>query len=101
MLRRAVKRSEITATEDGRGPLLESAIALLTAASVIGGFFAERRASEVAQLVTSNVDLGVGNCVVNIRAVRQNTDRVAVGQLASLAAIPFWGNACPVRLAAE
>ena len=66
MLRRSIERGELTDSKDGLGPLLGSAVALGTAASVSVGFFALRRASEVAELATSDVELGSDKDVAKI-----------------------------------
>ena len=55
--RHAIVRGERSGPKDGPGPHLESAVALRAAASVTVGFFAVRRASEVPQVVTSNMNL--------------------------------------------
>ena len=58
-------------SENGLGELLESAAALRTK---VVGLFAVRRASEVAQKVTRDVNSGVGKGAAYIRMARQKND---------------------------
>ena len=84
MLRRAIGRGELTDAKDGLGSLLEGPVALRAAASVAVGCFAVRGASNVAQMVRSDVFLDISKGVVNIREVRKTNGQVGVGQLAVL-----------------
>ena len=51
--------------------------------------------------MTRDVAVDQNTVVVDIRAVRRKGDRSGVGQLASLAAVPAWGGACPARIISE
>ena len=79
---------------------MRHAVALCPAASISAGFFGVRRASEVTQLATNDVDLDLGKGVVNIRAVRQKNDQVGASRLVCQVAIPARGDARPVHIIA-
>ena len=62
-LRGATDRGELADSKIGLGSSMRHAVALCPAASTSAGFFGVRRASEVNQLATNDVDLDLGNAV--------------------------------------
>ena len=110
-LRGAIARGELTHSKGGLGSFLKHAVALRTAAvspscqagcaplarSLPSRAVAVRRASEVAQLVTNDVDRDTDRWVAIMRAANQKNVQVGEGQLAFPVAIPARGDACPMH----
>ena len=64
-------------------------------ASIAVGFSAVRRSSDVAQLVTSNVEVSNSDGAARIRVANQENDQLGVGQPAYLASLRTWGVRVP------
>ena len=100
-LRQAVGGPDLAPGGVGLGQMLPHAMALRGAVSVSLAFFGVRRASEIAALRVKDVrvDLTGGLLVMDVR--QQKNDQFGVGQISRVVALPAWGDACPVRLAAD
>ena len=99
--RRAIEGGELAGLKGGLGRSLKSTVSLRTPGSVVVGCFAARRAFDVAQRATSDVDLHMDEGVVSIRVLPKKDNQVGAGQLALLVAIPVWSAARPVCAVAE
>ena len=83
------------------GSTVEGAVALRCTVSVASAFFVVRRASEIAALTTSDVEVDVPAGVVRLKIRAQRNDQLGVGRLAHVVALPDWGGEYPVRLLAD
>ena len=100
-LRHAAGGSDLPPGSSGLGPTVEEALALRRAVSVALASFGVRRASEIAALTTSGVEVDLPAGVVELRIRTQKDDPLGVGQLAHMVALPDWRGACPARLLAD
>ena len=82
---------DLSDSNGGLGPFSEHAAAVRTAASTKSASFGVRRATEVAHLLTSDMDVDLPSGVVSTKVVRQKNDQAGVGTPAFFASTSSLG----------
>ena len=97
-LREAVEPKEWGGENTVSGQFADRAVDLRAMASMVIGFFAVRRSLEIAQLVTSDVEVDAPGATVSIRVVQRGNGQLGAGRLAYLVPMQAWVKARTVKV---